>query len=131
MNNYRPGIVDIQFANEELIIRPRGIWKLWSLRATRRLPYLAVTSARLSKDPTVELRPRLRSPGLGTLTSLAGYTSGPSGRAWWCYRHGSTAVLLTTNLPRLAHVVVVTDDDAATARAIQKKLTTAHSSPAV
>ncbi len=102
-------MVDVELSDEDVIITPRGIWKLWSLCRTKRIPYRAISGARLSMHADRELRPRWRNPGLGTFTTLAGYTSGPNGRTWWCYKYGRNAVVLDLMLPKLKHVVFIDD----------------------
>lgn len=116
------GLVEVGVVDGELVIRPRRLWKLWSFCRVKRIPQQAILDARVSQDPAQEIRPRWRAPGLGTLTSLAGYLRGPTGRSWWCYRYGQSAVVLEVNLPKLDHVVFIADDNAATVAALHKEV---------
>ena len=104
---HQEALVTVEFAEDELIITPRGIWKLWSLCRELRIPYQAITAVRQSSNPTNELQPRWRCPGLGTVGSLAGYTRGPKGRGWWCYKYGADAVSLSLDLAKLKNVTFI------------------------
>lgn len=112
MSAERAGLIDVELTEHEIIIRPRGVWKLWSLCRTKSIPRRSILSAHLSQQPDRELQPKSRR-GLGTLASLAGYMRGPHGRSWWCYRYGRSAVVLRLDLARLNHAVFITDDDEA------------------
>lgn len=114
-------MVTVEFAEDELVITPRGIWKLWSLCRGLHIPYQAIRAVRRSANPTSELQPRWRSPGLGTVGTLAGYTRGPKGRAWWCYRYGAAAVVLDLDLPKLKNATFITADTDKVVRSIEAR----------
>jgi|UPI000490DB53 hypothetical protein len=122
MTSQHTGLVDIELTDKALVITPRGMWKIWSLRRSQSIPYRAISAARVSANPTHELQPRWRNPGLGTLTTLAGYTSGPRGRTWWCYKYGNDAIILDLNLPRLKHAVFIHDGGKEVIDAIESHL---------
>lgn len=71
MTNQHGGMVDVELAEDTLVVTPRGIWKLWSLCRTMRIPLAAIDAARLSTNPDRELQPLWRNPSFGTLGTLA------------------------------------------------------------
>lgn len=117
MTGERRGLVDAVVTSEQIIIRPRGVWKLWSVCRSMSIPRQSILSAQLSHDPGREIGPRRRM-GLGTLASLAGFMRGPSGRSWWCYKYGQSAVVLNLDLAKLSNVVFITDDNEAVVDAL-------------
>ncbi|PRB13492.1 hypothetical protein [Microbacterium sp. MYb62] len=123
MKTRASGLVDVFIVGGEVVVRPRRMWKVWSLCREKRLPREAILSAHVSSQPGHEVPARFRAPGLATLGSLAGYMRGPKGRSWWCYRHGESAVVLNVAHPKLAYVVFIADDNDATVAALQR---TAH-----
>lgn len=111
--------MDVAIDGAELVITPRGWWRLLSLRRQVRIPSAAIRSARVSAYPTVEVPVRWRVGGTGTLTICAGYWIRDGMRSWWCYRYGERAVVVDVALPRLQAAVVMTDDDDATVDLIE------------
>lgn len=121
MTAARAGLVDVELTTHEIIIRPRGTWKLWSLCRSKSIPRPSILSAHLSQSPEREILPRWRR-GLGTLASLAGYMRGPHGRSWWCYQYGRSAVVLTLDHATVNNVVFIADDNEAIVEALTRNI---------
>ncbi|WP_378143936.1 hypothetical protein ACFJGV_10850 [Cnuibacter sp. UC19_7] len=66
------GTVDVTINDSDLVIEPRGWWKMFSLRRRFRIPRSAIVSARVAKDPTIEIPVRFRVGGTGTVSIRAG-----------------------------------------------------------
>ncbi len=118
MNSSAAGTVDVTIAGSDLVIEPRGWWKMFSLRRRLRIPCSGIVSARVAGDPTAEIPVRFRVGGTGTVSVRAGYMRGEGKRSWWCYRYGQPAVIITLTLPRLSSLVIIADDNEATVRSI-------------
>ena len=114
------GVVDVTLDDDELVVRPRGWWAMLSLRRRLRIPRSALVSAHVAADPTTEVPVSIRVGGTGTLSVRAGYMRGEGQRSWWCYRYGRSAVVVALSLPKLQHVVIMTDDDGALVRSIDE-----------
>ena len=104
------GLVSISYFDGEMIIRPRGLWKLWSFCRAKRIPVGDIESVEYIDRPRRELQPRWRKPGLGTFRSLAGYTTGPKGRMWWCARTEERAMVVWLRNNPLRAVVATVDE---------------------
>lgn len=111
-------VVDVAVGRDSVRITPRGWWKVLSLCRRQDIPLEAILSAQVVQRPTEDIPVRFRVGGTGTLTVLAGYMRGPTGRTWWCYRYENPALVLNVSLPKLSSVVVMTDDNAAFAAAL-------------
>jgi len=111
---------DVTVTGDEVVITPRGWWKVSSMRGRVRVPRDAVRGARLSQDPVAELRPRWRTLGTYLFVIRAGYWRGRSGSSWWCYRTGRPALVLDLDpeLAGLDEIVAVTDDAPGTVAAL-------------
>lgn len=117
MTAKRSGLVDVEVTTHEIMIRPRGLWKLWSLCRSISIPRQAILSVHISREPDREIAPKSRM-GLGTLASLAGYMRGSHGRSWWCYQYGRSAVVLNLDLARLSNAVFIAHDNEAIIEAL-------------
>lgn len=120
MNSSTAGTVDIAINASDIVVIPRGWWKIFSLCKRLRIPRSAILSARVVRDPTAEIPVRFRVGGTGTASIRAGSMRGEGNRSWWCYRYGQPAVIITLILPKLSSLVIITDDNEATVRSLNE-----------
>lgn len=120
MSSSTAGTVDVTVTDSDLVVVPRGWWKMFSLRRRLRIARSAILYARVVGDPTTEIPVRYRVGGTGTVSIRAGYMRSGEERSWWCYRYGQPAVIIRLTLPRLRNLVIITDNNEATAQSLNE-----------
>lgn len=118
------GVVDLSVSPTGVVIVPRGVWKILSLRNRLVIPLQDISDCvrdpRAADNHPVALR--LAGTSAPGMSLRAGYMSGPDGRSWWAYRNGSHAIVLTLQNERLSYVVAEVDDPTGAVQRIMRAL---------
>jgi hypothetical protein len=112
---------DVEVEGRDLVVKPRGLGKLWSMRGEVRVPLGTVRSVR--PEPNAASIPRgLRLPGshVPRMFSAGSYRGGP-GRSFWLVGDGLHGLVidLAADAP-FDRIVVEVDDPVATVATISQ-----------
>lgn len=111
-------VVDLDVSGTDLVVRPRGWDRVWSLRREVRLPLACVTGARV-EDPPPEPR-GLRAPGTYLPRILAAGTyRRRRGKEFFAARLREPAVVVDLAGAAFERIVVGVDDPAAAAARVE------------
>ncbi len=114
------GLAQVSVAAREVIIRPRGLLRLMSLRRDVRIAINGVVDAVADPHPRDHYRPGVRTFGTalpGPL--LAASCTGPDGRSFWLCGSGRKSVVLTLSGAEYDFIVVEVDDPQAVIEVIR------------
>ena len=119
-------MVTVDITPTEVVIRPRGLHRLWALKREVRIPrrQLKGVEAGVSPDARARLRHSLRQPGTAVrgLITAGSYCSKGRWAFWDVVGRGERAVTLTTEGHRYAELVVDVEEPGVTVDALQRAI---------
>jgi hypothetical protein len=124
-------MVDVDITSAEVVLRVRGLHRLWALKREVRIPraQLKRVEAGVTPDARARLWRSLRMPGTSvpSLITAGSYRSLRQWAFWDVVGNGENAVTLSTEGHRYKQLVVDVADPKATVEAIDRAI---RSSPA-
>lgn len=107
-------LADIELGADEVVIRPRGWYKLWALKRELRVPRHAISHAGVGRQDELAIGRGLRMPGTGIPGVLmAGTFIGRHGRQFWLAGRATELLVLELNGQQYQRVVVQVEQPAA------------------
>ncbi len=117
-------MVTVDITPTEVVIRPRGLHRLWAFKRELRIPrgQLKRIEAGVSQDARARLWHSLRLPGTAVpwFITAGSYRSKGRWAFWDVVGSGEKAVTLTTEGHRYAELVVDVEDPGATVDTVQR-----------
>ena len=113
-------MVDVTILGESLVVRVRGLGKLWALRSRVTVPLAAVRSVRHDPDAAGTLWPGWRVPGThfpGLITAGTYYWRGV--KSFWSVKRKGNAVVIDLEGATFDRLVVDVADPEATVALIE------------
>lgn len=111
----------IALTEDELVVEPKGLDKLWGLRSELRIPLAHVRGA--TADPGVADEPRgVRSPGLAVPGKYVGTFRRDGEASFWSVSDPRDNVVIQFEDEEFARAVLTVEDPAATEHAINAAL---------
>ena len=125
-SSYAQQMVTVDITPTEVVIRPRGLHRLWTLKREVRIPrrQLKRVEAGVAPDARARLSHSLRLPGTSVpwLITAGSYRSRGQWAFWDVVGGGEKAVTLTTEGHRYTELVVDVEEPAATVDAVKRAI---------
>ena len=107
-------LVDIDCGADDVVVRPRGWYKLWALKRELRIPRAAISYATVGRQDELAIGRGLRMPGTGIPGVLmAGTFVGRRGRQFWLAGRATELLVLDLKGHEYQRVVLQVDQPAA------------------